>query len=492
MQHSRGPVEPEVTAPDLPRKTFGPISLVWPLVLTLVVLVAALEIDLITQSLNFDPTGVEAFWLGRIVLSLFWLFAAFTVQRWLRVLFWNGIVAGKTKVPAPALLVDMTGALIYIATIILVLSTVFDLPVTGLLTTSSIVIAVIGFALRTMISDLFTGIALGVERPFRIGDWVELHDGTVGRVVDMNWRATRLLTKEEISVVVSNSELAAGTFKNYSVPDRFFRDEVEILLDYSVTAWRVERLLQSAVWSVPEVVEVPREPEVRIKEFSSDGILWQIRFWVPDYDTMNGLRYKVQRAILRNLHFAGVRVPGQKVELRNLPKQLPQKDIDFLHAIELLAPLTDEEILVINENMNQKLFRRGTPVVSQGEAGSSLFVVKEGMLSVYVSAKDGRETRVGSLSPGSFFGEMSLLTGAPRGASVVPEVDSLGFEITKETLAPIIMNRPELAESLSETLAERQMRTREAVAAMDTESSSDRRASLAKEMLGGIKRFFGI
>ncbi len=200
----------------------------------------------------------------------------------------------------------------------------------------------------------------------------------------------------------------------------------------------------------------------------------------------------MQRAILRNMHYSGVHVPAQRIEWRSLPREAPQRDIDFLHAIDLIAPLTDEEILVINDQMTQHLFKRGVPVVSQGEAGHSLFVVKEGMLSVFVAGADGRETRVGSLTPGAFFGELSLLTGAPRGATVVPEVDSVGFEITKNTLAPILQRRPELAERLSETLAERQMRTREAFAALDAETGIERRASLSEEFLKGIKKFFGI
>jgi CRP-like cAMP-binding protein len=308
----------------------------------------------------------------------------------------------------------------------------------------------------------------------------------------MNWRATRLLTKEETTVIISNSELATGRFKNYSTPDRFFRDEIEILLDYSVTAWRAERLLKSAIWSVQEVVDVPRESEVRIKEFTESGTVWLVRFWIPDYGSLHRLRYEVQRAILRNMHFSGVHVPAQRIEWRSLPREAPQRDIDFLHAIDLIAPLTDEEILVINDQMTQHLFKRGVPVVSQGEAGHSLFVVKEGMLSVFVAGADGRETRVGSLTPGAFFGELSLLTGAPRGATVVPEVDSVGFEITKDTLAPILQRRPELAERLSEALAERQMRTREAFAALDAETGIERRASLSEEFLKGIKKFFGI
>lgn len=471
---------------------FGPIGLIWPIALALVLIVAALDAGSIVGAFDLDPDGVEAAWLTKGLTALFWFAAAFAAQRWLRVLLWTGIVEARSGVPAPGLLIDMSAALIYVAALIIVLSFVFDLPVTGLLTTSSIVIAVIGFALRGMISDLFTGVALGVERPFSIGDWVELNDGTVGKVVMMNWRATRLLTKEETTVIISNSELATGRFKNYSTPDRFFRDEIEILLDYSVTAWRAERLLKSAIWSVQEVVDVPRESEVRIKEFTESGTVWLVRFWIPDYGSLHRLRYEVQRAIMRNMHFSGVHVPAQRIEWRSLPREAPQRDIDFLHAIDLIAPLTDEEILVINDQMTQHLFKRGVPVVSQGEAGHSLFVVKEGMLSVFVAGADGRETRVGSLTPGAFFGELSLLTGAPRGATVVPEVDSVGFEITKDTLAPILQRRPELAERLSETLAERQMRTREAFAALDAETGIERRASLSEEFLKGIKKFFGI
>ncbi len=269
---------------------FGPIGLIWPIALALVLIVAALDAGSIVGAFDLDPDGVEAAWLTKGLTALFWFAAAFAAQRWLRVLLWTGIVEARSGVPAPGLLIDMSAALIYVAALIIVLSFVFDLPVTGLLTTSSIVIAVIGFALRGMISDLFTGVALGVERPFSIGDWVELNDGTVGKVVMMNWRATRLLTKEETTVIISNSELATGRFKNYSTPDRFFRDEIEILLDYSITAWRAERLLKSAIWSVQEVVDVPRESEVRIKEFTESGTVWLVRFWIPDYGSLHRLR----------------------------------------------------------------------------------------------------------------------------------------------------------------------------------------------------------
>lgn len=470
----------------------GPLTLFWPPLLALGFLALSADPAPITAALGMPAAGAEAQAVEKILLTAFWLTAAFAAQRWLRILVWAGIVEKRAGVAAPSLLVDLSAFLIYLAAVVVVLSFVFDLPVTGLLTTSSIVIAVIGFALRNMISDLFTGVAMGIDRPFRIGDWLRLDDGTVGRVAAMNWRATRLVTKEEISVVISNSELATNTFWNYSAPERFFRDSFTLLLDYSVTAWRAERLFAAAVRSVPEVNAVPREPEFRIIDFQESGILWEIRFWVPGYAESQRLRYAVQRAVLRNMHFSGVHVPGQKVEWRRLEREATPQDIDFLHAIDLLAPLTEAEIEAIDAQMTERLFRRGEPVVRQGEEGSSLFVVKEGILAAQVTDGEGRETKVGTLASGSFFGEMSLLTGAPRGATVVPESDALGFEITKDTLAPILERRPELAERLSETLAERQLRNRAAVAARDDPPETETRAGLARELLSSIRSFFGL
>lgn len=482
--------------PGLPgedgRDTSDAIALIWPVTLLLGSAVLMMEVGSIAAAFGAEPDSPHALWVSRAFQTLFWLVLAFAAHRAIRIVFWERYVGNRTGVAPPLILVQLTGLVLFVAAVFIILSFVFDVAVVGLLTTSSILLAVIGFALRTMISDLFTGIALGIERPFKIGDWIELEDGPVGRIASMNWRATRLVTREEVTVIVANSRLATEHVMNYSAPHKFFRDEILITLDYSVTAWRAERLLLSAIWAVPEVTDVPRDPEIRIKEFKENGTVWRVRYWIPDYGNLHGLRYEVQRQILRNLHFSGVHIPGEKLEMRRLPDEREMRDIDFLHEIDFLGPLTEEEIMLVCDQMEHRLFRRNVPVVEQGQEGSSLFIVKEGMLTVNVLGKDGQETRVGTLTPGAFFGEMSLLTGEARGATVLPEVDSLGFEIKKETLEPILQRRPELAEHLSRTLAERQMRTREAFAAMDAESGAKRRQSMAQEFLAKMRSFFGL
>ena len=95
-------------------------------------------------------------------------------------------------------------------------------------------------------------------------------------------------------------------------------------------------------------------------------------------------------------------------------------------------------------------------MVREGEPGSSLFVVIEGVLDVHLALADGRSRKVREVGPGAMFGEYSLLTGAPRSATVTARTASVLLEITKAGLEPVLQRTPELARSISATLAARQ------------------------------------
>ena len=202
--------------------------------------------------------------LHQLILSLSIFSSALALNQIVNVVIWNWLIPRWSGFPVPRFLAQVTLVVFVITAISIIMVKVYAVPVTGVLTTSGIFIAIIGFALRNMISDVFTGIALGMERPFSVGDWIQIVDGTLGKVVEMNWRSTRLITREEISVVIPNSELATSTFKNFSKPERAWRDEFDILLHQRVTTHQAERILLSAVNQVPEIVAVGKPPEVRI------------------------------------------------------------------------------------------------------------------------------------------------------------------------------------------------------------------------------------
>ena len=194
-------------------------------------------------SLSAELTGT----FGTVVATAVWIVLGYEVDGLLTVFVWNSRARRRSGVPVPKLLTQLAGLAIWITTAIILLAVVYDVPVAGFLTTSGIIIAVIGFALRNLIADVFTGIALGIERPLQIGDWIQFDEGPLGKVVEINWRAARLITMDEVSVMVPNSQLATAAFRNYSQPNEYWRDDFEIVLPYDVTYRQAERILLSAV-----------------------------------------------------------------------------------------------------------------------------------------------------------------------------------------------------------------------------------------------------
>lgn len=434
----------------------------------------------------------------RLVGVLVFFTGASAVSHALRHYFWDGWVQRSVGTDVPKLLIDLSTFAVWVIALILILAYVFDIEVSAFLTTSGIVIAVVGFALRNMISDVFTGIALGFERPFHMGDWIELEDGTLGRVVEMNWRSTKMITKEEVSVVIPNSFLATHPFKNFNHPEDFWRDAIRVVLDYEVTRHQVERVLLSAVSQVPESATLPRAPQVRIIAYTERGVEWELRFWVPNHADQARVRYEVQGKILRNLHYSGIHVPRGKFEIMNAndPMARPdaiRDDTQFLREIGLFRSLQDVELDLIRERMRSRLVIAGDPIVRQGEEGESLFLVKEGYLDVAIQG-EGRAgaIEVGHLAPGMFFGEMSLLTGAPRTATVTPAIDSVIYEIHKDDIRPVLQDRPEVVRALSDALAERQVTNDRTVKSLSERRQVQEKQRIADGFFSRIQNFFGI
>ncbi len=435
--------------------------------------------------------------LERAVGLLMFLSGAMTLTYALRHFFWHGWVEANTDTQVPKLLIDISSFAVWVAAVVTALSVVFDVSISAFLTTSGIVIAVIGFALRYLISDVFTGIALGLERPFNIGDWIELEDGTLGKVVEINWRATKLITKKETAVVVPNTFLATRPFTNYNWPENFFRNSFEIVLDYDVTAHQAERILLAAVNQATGDIGIPRKPDLRIREYTPRGARWEVRFWCPEHQDLEGLQYKVKRYVLRNLHFAGVKVPREKLELLDSthPKALHnpvKRDVTFLRDVHLFDSMTDEELEQLRDRMDERLCLMGDPIVEQGEEGDSLFLLREGYLDVFIQNEDGDRVMVGHLLPGSFFGEMSLLTGAKRAATVIPSVDADVFEISKEHIRSFLAGSEDLVRQLSLALAERQLQNDRALMAAPKEQIEQQTRTAADRLFSKIQRYFDL
>lgn len=467
-----------------------------PAVLAVMMLGISLQWDRFGRWLNMPDSAAS---LGEGVAGiLLCLSVAKLIIRLIEVFWWRSWFERHSGFPTPRLLIDLVNMVVWLLTGLVIAATVFNQPVTGLLATSGVFVAVVGFALKGMITDLFSGVAISIERTFQIGDWVEV-EGITGKVVEITWRATSLLTIENITITIPNGRLSSISFRNYSRPEASYRDAVTLTFDYSVSGDRIERLLLSAANQVPEVAGQPKKPQARISRHTEYGVQWQLQYWVPDYQTGLRLRYDVHRNILRNLHFAGIAMPAGRWEYRadrNAEFDREMSVLEFLRRIALFQSLNDEELLEVALRAQTRLCLSGQPVVRQGDPGESLFVVKEGLLSVKMAGPNGGEARqIARLTPGSFFGEMSLLTGSPRSATVVPAVDSVVFEITKDVIEPLIQRRSDIAAIMSAFLAERQTASSSLAsdnAAVAPPASANDHDGLAQQFLGRILTFFGL
>jgi small-conductance mechanosensitive channel len=424
---------------------------------------------------------------------LLWLSGTLLLAR-LGVVFARRNFANRSRRQAPKLLCDLLACVIWITGLSSLAVAEFGVSPSAALATSGMVIAVIGFAVRSLVADLFYGLMMAIDRPFEIGDWVQLNDGSVGTVREMTWRAVKLVTRENLLLSVPNSKLAMEEVRNFDQPEPFWRKSQQLTLGFDVRPGLVKELWLEAVAQVPESERIPREPEALITGLNEHGIEWELRFWLPDFDRAAEVSQLVHEALLRNLHFAGIRVPRRKEEvyIGQLQEERDSELNDsasWIDQVLLFAAVPQDQRMLIQAAATEHQFSQTQDIVRQGDDGSSLFIVQRGVCEVLIGGENGAE-KVGVMGPGSVFGELSLLTGAPRSATVRAATASVVYEITKDDLAPLLTEYPELATEFATVLADRRLADAHRDELGNQAQMDAERDGLIASLVDSARRFF--
>ena len=316
---------------------------------------------------------------------------------------------------------------------------------------------VIGFALQDTLGNLFAGLAIQIEKPFRVGQWVKLA-GTDGLVSEITWRATKIRTKTGNFVIVPNSTLSRETITNYSEPMLDTRVEVEVGVSYDVPPNQVKAVIAAAIRDEP-LLAPGREPEVLIADFASSAISYRIRVWTSDFAADELVRDHVRSRAYYALRRANFEIPlPMRVEIRRDAGGPPPPDPAALEAalgdVEILAELSANQRRELAGGALLREYATGETIVRHGDPGSSMFVIYRGDASVIL----GSPTReIARLGVGQFFGEMSLLTGEPRAATVAAATDCRVLEITVEDFRRLVLTDPEVVERVAGAVAARRV-----------------------------------
>ncbi len=347
---------------------------------------------------------------------------------------------------------------------------------------------VLGLALQDTLGNAFAGLAIQVERPFRVGHWIDA-GGHEGRVVEVTWRATKIRTKAGNLVVLPNSEVAKEAINNFSEPANPTRVFVEVGTSYLTPPNESRDAILTALGRVPAVLTVPA-PDVLLQDFGASALLYRARFWIKDFEHDEVIRSDVRTAVYYELHRRGIEIPWPiQVEYHRheAPTDSPRIRDGYVQAIArvpVFTSLPPDALQALAAAAGNRLFADREVIVREGEAGGSMFIVRRGRVAVTV----GSDRRLVAVTEtGGYFGEMSLLTGDPRTATVTARGDCEVLEIAAADFRSYVQGHPQVLEPLA-VAAEERRRALDETRAATSASSPAGRQSLVRRM----RTFFGL
>jgi len=431
----------------------------------------------------------------------------FLLIRLINLFVWDRLVTRALGAPVPRLVKDLSSLLICLIGITIIVGVVFEQPVMGIWATSGAFGLVIGFALRSLILDMFTGLAINVDNSYKIGDWVHVHARNrveyIGYILEINWRTTLLKTTDNNIIIIPNSIIGLSVVTNFSSPSAISRFELDFCFDADLPSERIIRVLLAGVKGAiaPGGIEGQPEPTVRIHRVTDAGVEYRIRYWnYPAKLSPPRARHAVIGSVLHNLRTAGISLayPKQDVifsqrPVRSLDADLLEDRIALLSSIDLFHQVEPQALRCLALNIKKVTFKSLEKVVVEGDQGNSMFIVMEGLLDVYVHREGyGEDVKVGHITSGQVFGELALLTGKPRAATVIASTDVVGYEITYQCMRELFQAYPEVMDAVSGVCAQWKLQEQQFLEGTHTSEVAQTHETITDEVITAIRNFFGL
>lgn len=431
--------------------------------------------------------------------SLLFLFGAFVAIRLIDYTFFELYLIKSKYIRIPAIFRDILILMLLIIVILSILSIQYGVHPMTLVTTSAILSAIIGLSLQDVLVNIIAGVALHIEKPFTEGDFIAVGD-KMGTVVEMSWRATHIMTLDNNHLIIPNSAISKAEIKNFQKPTPEIMISVKVGVEYGAAPNAVKQILLGCTEGIDSIMQNP-PPVVRLVDYSDSAINYEIFLWVTDRivyaETMDKVRTRIWYALKR--HNMQIPYPIRDIYTHEISKNdaIERERLEFdertavLRNVEIFKPLQDTEIKTLAAAAAKNFFAAGETLVKQGDEGDSLFIIIDGRASVSIADPDGVKTITAELGQGAFFGEMSLLTGEKRAATVTAECDMEIMEITRDEFSEVIIKNSAIAGQLSGILASRQLSNVNLLLANAGKGKIEgKEKEFFDKFLGSIQKFF--
>jgi small-conductance mechanosensitive channel len=329
---------------------------------------------------------------------------------------------------------------------------------TGIWVSTGVAAALLGFALQRTLGDLFSGIALTIERPFDLGDWIELGDGTVGQVIDLNWRATHLRGWDNATHVIPNSQMAGSAFKNLHDDQHLFAPWYFVKIPADIDPRFATTLLLDAALRCESVLKFPH-PIVRLANASTLPYEYMVWVHLKNYPAVFRGREELFREIHWGLQRAGIALAPEVHELRTRRAEAshaePPTVLLALQGLDIAGLFTPEELEQIAARSAYSHFNSGHVILAEGALSDAFYVVVGGLVEAAITLPNRTRKVTEVLGPGQQFGITSMLANEPSFLELRAKSDVTLVRVDLDCLRTLLARRPELAERLAAVVKER-------------------------------------
>ena len=420
------------------------------------------------------------------------------------------LVLPAIRIDAAVIVADLiVGGGYIVGTIAVLRSNGMDLG--SVVATSAVVSGILALSLQATLGNILGGVALQLDHSIHAGDWIQLPDGTQGKVRAVHWRHTVLETRNWDTLLVPNSSLLASNIlilgKREGAPLQH-RMWVYFNVDFRYSPGHVIAVVQEALRSTPmERVAIDPPPNVICYDFAKDGrdsfAYYAVRYWLTDLavddPTSSAVREHVYAALRReNIPLARptqtvLFAPDDSHDLEGRAARHRAARAQILEGFELFKPLTDAERGYLADHLVYAPFAKGETITRQGAVAHWLYILVGGRAEIRFKAEaDDKPRLVATLTGPALFGEMGLMTGEPRTADVVAVTDVECYRLDKAGFERIIRDRPEIAAAMSKTMAKRRIELGAVRDGVPVESRRGDELGESDRILGRIRDFFGL
>ncbi|HEX2056161.1 MAG TPA: mechanosensitive ion channel family protein, partial [Nitrospiraceae bacterium] len=373
---------------------------------------------------------------------------------------------------------------------VIILRLVMNINLVALVALPTVAAAVVGVALKDTIARFFAGIELG--KMLKEGDWITTLERE-GKVTHIGLEHLTLMTRERDYVTLPNDTVIQSGVTNYSRPTTTHLCSIYVEAAYRSPPGDICAILMDAAAAVDGVLSDPK-PVAMVTAFNESGIQYRLKFPIADYARRPEIESAVRTYVWNAFSRKGIEIPFpqrviQQAVLTERSEVLSSEDIRrHLAGVDFLATLAPPQLETIARGSRTEHFLPGERVVRQGDPGQELYVIVEGRADVMVE-QNGLSSLVSQLTPGQFFGEMSLLTGEPRSATVTARTPLKVLVVGKDALVQLVQQDRVVIERIGAVVARRHASTLAAKQELDREASKAAGRHPVRPLIERIQNF---